>query len=176
MTKEFRDAGFDAVGIDYGRNKDRPETKHYVELDLSKEWGVEELKVILKKRKVKITFMAPPCGSASAARLIRRKHGPDPKPFRTHRHPDGLPNLGWTDGQRVRSANALYKVAADLALWCQRNGVCWVIENPTNSLMWETTPFVELVAQLKQMGAPPRWAHMQMCMHGGSREASCMAV
>ena len=170
MTKELQAAGFDAVGIDYSRNKDKPETKAYVELDLTKTWGMQEVMRLVKSKNVKITFMAPPCGSASAARLIRRKVGPDPKPLRSKEHPDGLPKLNLADRQRVSSANKLYQAAAEIALMCEKNGICWVIENPTNSLMWETSYFKELIAKLKAMGSQPRWTHMQMCMHGGSRD------
>ena len=77
MTKELQAVDFDAVGIDYKKNKDRPETKAYFELDLNLPWGVAELYKIIKEKNVKIVFSAPPCGSASAARNIRRKTGPD---------------------------------------------------------------------------------------------------
>ena len=40
MTKELQSAGFDAVGVDYRYNKDKPETKAYVELDLARPWGM----------------------------------------------------------------------------------------------------------------------------------------
>ena len=167
MTKELQSVGFDAVGIDYRYNKDKPETKAYVELDLARPWGITELKKIIKDKKVKVAFIAPPCGSASAARLIRRKKGPDPKPLRSHRHPDGLPGLGLVDKQRVSTANKLYQAAADLSIFCQKNGISWVIENPTNSLMWETTPLLKLMEQLAEMGVEPKWTSIQMCMHGG---------
>ena len=170
MTKELRDAGFDAFGIDYGRNKDKPETKSYFELDLSKPWGINELYKIINEKKVKITFMAPPCGSASAARLIRRKKGPDPKPLRSHEHPDGLPGLNFADKERVSIANKLYDTAAALAYFCEVNGISWVIENPTNSLMWKTSPFTLLFEKLIKLGSPPQWCNLQMCMHGGARD------
>ena len=40
MTKELQSAGFNAVGVDYRYNKDKPETKAYVELDLARPWGM----------------------------------------------------------------------------------------------------------------------------------------
>ena len=67
-------------------------------------------------------------------------------------------------------ANILYKVAAELALFCEDNDICWVIENPTNSLMWKTTPFVNLFKELKERRVEPQWCHMHMCMHGGDRD------
>ena len=170
MARELQNIGFDAVAIDYKGNKDKPETKSYVELDLSRPWGVAELRKIIKDRNVKVVFMAPPCGSASAARNIRRKYGPDPKPLRSLKFPDGLPNLGQIDKERVATANKLYAMAADLAWFCEENGISWSIENPTHSLMWSTTPFRQLYGKLRAAGTSPNWADMQMCMHGGDRD------
>ena len=170
MAKELQEEGFDATAIDYKFNKDKPETKAYLELDLTTAWGVAELHRLIKKKKVKVIFGAPPCGSASAARNIRRKFGPDPKPLRSAQYPDGLPDLSEADKKRIDVANNLYKVAAELALYCTDNDICWVIENPTNSLMWKTTPFLTLFEELKKRGVEPKWCHMQMCMHGGSRD------
>ena len=170
MSKELLNVGFDAVAIDYRGNKDKPEIQAYFELDLSRPWGVAELHKIMEEKKVKIAFMAPPCGSASAARMIRRKKGPDPKPLRSMKYPDGLPWLGQIDRERVAIANRLYEMAAELAWFCEENGICWVIENPTNSLMWCTTPFVQLLTKLREAGKDPRWSDMQMCMHGGDRD------
>ena len=114
---ELKSAGFDAIGIDHKMNKDKPETKAYCELDLTLPWGIAELHKLLTRKNVKVTFMAPPCGSASAARQIRRKSGPGPKPLRSKADPDGLPGLGMTDRQRVSTANKLYEVAAEIALF-----------------------------------------------------------
>ena len=45
---------------------------------------------------------APPCGTASRARLIQRRNQRNPPIVRTDQHPDGLPHLG-TLAMRVQS-------------------------------------------------------------------------
>eukprot|EP00435_Cladocopium_sp_Y103_P002221 s3673_g1.t1 len=65
-------------------------------------------------------FMAPPCGSASKARAIplrgkKRRlnsglHGP--RPLRSDRHPNGLPNLNFAEAARILIANQLYHLTA----------------------------------------------------------------
>ena len=78
-----------------------------MELDLTTAWGVAELHRLIKKKKVKVIFGTSPCGSASAARNIRRKFGPDPKPLRSAQYPDGLPGLSEADQKRIDIANDL---------------------------------------------------------------------
>ena len=60
--------------------------------------------------------LAPPCGTASRAREIRRsKH--DPKPARSEAFPDCVPDLSRTDPvlhKRVMLANALYRLTGEL--------------------------------------------------------------
>eukprot|EP00435_Cladocopium_sp_Y103_P018449 s3915_g4.t1 len=38
--------------------------------------------------------------------------------------------------RRVDSANLLYRLAIDIILWCDRNGIVLSIENPANSWLW----------------------------------------
>lgn len=47
---------------------------------------------LIREGRVKYVHFAPPCGTASRAREIRRK-GCDPKPLRSDEEPDGLPHL-----------------------------------------------------------------------------------
>ena len=65
---------------------------------------------------VKVTSWAPPCATASRAREIRRRSGPDPKPLRTNTHPEGIPSLEGLDAARVESANKLYNVTCQFVL------------------------------------------------------------
>ena len=81
--------------------------------------------------------MAPPCGTASRARLIQRSAS-DPPILRTDQHPDGLPHLQGTLAARVQAANQLYAIVVELGQLCQDHGVLVCIENPNRSFMWDT--------------------------------------
>ena len=95
----------------------------------------------LEDGSVKAVWFAPPCGTASAAREIRRKnklgqqHWLDPKPLRSEDHPDGLPSLTGTDSERVRLANLLYRFASEAVPKLVAMRIAWAIENPTSSRM-----------------------------------------
>ena len=115
---------------------------------------------------MKYVHFAPPCGTASRSREIRRKNQDgtpadlDPQPLRSDDHPDGLPGLEGVAKGKVEAANVLYKFVASAVLVLERMGIVWTIENPTNSLMWLTSWFLHLPFQRHSM---------QMCMHGGKR-------
>ena len=83
--------------------------------------------------------MGPPCGTSSRARDIRRAHGPDPKPLRSEKFPNGLPSLKNVDTRRVELANVLYEQCAKTFEFCCREGILTTIENPGNSYFWLTT-------------------------------------
>ena len=101
---------------------------------------------------------------------IRRRNGPDPKPLRSDRYPDGIPGLPEKGQEGADAANELYKFTADLAFDLTMQGIDWVIENPTNSLFWKTSWMVNLLSKLQEKGIEAKYAHMQMCMHGGDRD------
>ena len=77
---------------------------------------------------------APPCGTFSRAREIRRPGAPPP--LRNQRHIKGFPHLRGTNLRGVQSANALVEFVAAQCRALSAKGICWSIENPTNSLMW----------------------------------------
>ena len=112
-------AGLDAIGVDYGHNKDKPRGK-CIMIDMSKDSGIPILLRVLQQRNVKYVSMAPPCGTASRARERRlktkdgRRAQIDPQPLRSEEFPDGLPSLGQLDAQRVKAANTLYRKVAEL--------------------------------------------------------------
>ena len=81
--------------------------------------------------------LAPPCGTASRARLIQRSSS-DPPIVRTDQHPDGLPSLQGELAARVQAANQLYAITVDIAELCLAHGVLYCIENPNRSFMWDT--------------------------------------
>ena len=78
------------------------------------ERGQLEFRDVIRKQNIKYVHFAPPCGTASAARNIRRK-GIDPKPMKSSGHPDGLPGLSGPSRERFEAANELYKFAARAA-------------------------------------------------------------
>ena len=92
LTRELNTAGLDAIGVDYFGNKDKPLSKSTC-IDLLSDWGQAALRKLIKEIDAGLTWFAPPCGSASRALEIRRKHGSDPKPKRSDEWPDGLPDL-----------------------------------------------------------------------------------
>jgi hypothetical protein len=100
LTKE----GFDATGVDFIGNKDKPEGKTVL-LDASTSWGQRKIKD--KALSSSFVPMAPPCGTASKSRDKRVKFGPDPKPLRSDQWPDGFPWLKGTNRDRVHNANKL---------------------------------------------------------------------
>jgi len=62
---------------------------------------------------------APTCGTASRARGSKVAGIPlhkQPQPLRSDDHPDGLPNLGDAERNRLDSANRSYKATASLLL------------------------------------------------------------
>lgn len=91
LTSELHKAGFDATGIDYKGCKDKAKSR-VIWIDLATRLGQLEFWDLVHAGSVRYIHFAPPCGTASRAREIRRR-GVDPKPLRSQEHPDGLPDL-----------------------------------------------------------------------------------
>ena len=62
-------------------------------IDLTSEHGLSLVWRMLEQHNVVAVHLGPPCGTSSRARDIRRRSGPDPKPLRSERFPNGLPHL-----------------------------------------------------------------------------------
>ena len=107
---------------------------------------------------------APPCGTASRARLIQRKGQNNPPVVRTDEHPDGLPNLTCSLRDRVESANILYLRTAELFERTWNLGVHMSVENPGRSFMWDTTFWKQRLQQF-----PVFETLFHHCCHGGHR-------
>ena len=105
-------------------------------------------------------FMAPPCGTASLARLLPV---PAPPPLRDDCHPDGFPWLQGTNKIRAQKAKGLYNVVADTCEFSLDRPVLLVVENPRTSLMWKTTMWARarLHCQIQ--------VDLQNCSYGGDR-------
>ena len=119
----------------------------------------------IKSPQVDAVFLAPPCGTASMARNIVLHDEPDaPVPLRSHLQPDGLDGLEGLDFLRVEQANILYSFAAECFDLCTELGKPCLIENPANSLFWETTMWRD------RSSAGQEYTQLhQACSYGSSR-------
>ena len=143
-------------------------------LDLTKD---EDLNFLLDFLQAEINVLvyihlAPPCGTASAARGIPVPGCPEdmqPTPLRSKEFPNGLPGLAGLNLLKVEKANSLYWATFKIVEFCVLNNILVSIENPLNSLFWLTAPMVKLF-QLCQ------GFHVifDSCMMGGQRDkATC---
>eukprot|EP00435_Cladocopium_sp_Y103_P050182 s4628_g15.t1 len=65
----------------------------------------------------------------------------------------GLPHLTFVQKCRVQKANFLYAWTCKMILALDAKSVGWSIENPASSLMWITTPFMDLLTALPNLVA-----------------------
>ena len=63
-------------------------------------------------------FLAPPCGTASAARFIELPNEKAPRPLRTPEEPDGVSDLEGVELERVSAANILYAFTVEVIEKC----------------------------------------------------------
>ena len=172
LTRALQRAGWGATGIDWQGNRDRPVAK-CIWLDLTTAIGQQLFWKLVRSHPTIFVHFAPPCGTASRAREIRIKNAAfDPKPLRSDDYPDGLPSLHGVDEVRVRAANKFYEFTADAAIRLQELGIEWSIENPSNSLMWKTSPFQRLFKLRADGQLRGGRVSFDMCMHGGERNKS----
>ena len=96
-----------------------------------------------------------------------RRHGiKEPQPLRSDEFPDGFSQLAGPDKLRTELANLLYEHTVEIAQAAIELGVAVCIENPSNSIMWKTSPFVRLFQHFPQLKS----IHFHNCAHGGSRD------
>ena len=137
-------ASLKAIGLkdSFGVDSSIPSkvTSPILQLNLLKPDQLAMLQELISSPNCVYVHFAPPCGTASRARLIQRKGRKNPPVVRTDAFPDGLPHLSGTLRDRVLSANALYQITCDLVRLCNQLGKLWSIENPGRSFMWVTSP------------------------------------
>ena len=160
LTAAIRKIGMGSVAVD--RSAQRTSGPVAI-LDLTRD---EDLQYLLKfieseKDNIMLVHMAPPCGTASAARNRRYKalEGAG------YELPVPLPSLRGLDASKVLSANCLYNATLMIAKLCIRLQITVSIENPHNSLFWDTDPIKELL-QL----CPGKTNVFDSCMMGGDRD------
>ena len=121
----------------------------------------------MEQRRLLYVHFAPPCGTASLARTIKLGLRHEPTPLRSLKYPMGMPSLKPIQRERVRLANKLYKLTKKCVAILHARGVGWSVENPASSLMWITTPFVEL---MQFLGPEIHGVLFHTCMFGASRK------
>ena len=169
LTAAIRKLGMRAVAVDRSAQR----TKGPVTiLDLTKPDDLRYLLNFIESEKdnIMLVHLAPPCGTASAARNRRHKHleeaGFDlPVPLRSKEFPMGLPTLRGLDLTKVSLANDLYWATLTIAEKCIQLNVTVSIENPENSLFWLTDP----IQQLFRI-CPGNLNVFDSCMMGGDRD------
>jgi len=88
---------------------------------------------------------------------------PGPQPVRSQEFLLGLPNLSEIDQIKVDAANRLYERMGKFLQFLDEKGVAWVLENPTNSFLWELEYFRYAIEH-------GTFAHCHACAFGGSRQ------
>lgn len=100
--------------------------------------------------------------------MSAKRHGPPP--LRSATFPDGLPGLSGAPLQRVRKANILYRFMVELILVLDSCSICWTVENPWASFLWETS-YWKRIHKLR-----PVYCELHNCMFGGERmKRTCIA-
>ena len=107
------------------------------------------------------SFAAPPCGTCSMARKIKRK-GFNPPELRTEAHPMGVPWLKGTDLAKVQAANRIYAGLAAFLLFLEGQSVFYTVENPESSMLWQL-PCLRPVVTKQSLFS------FDMCQYGGQR-------
>ena len=171
VTAELAQVGFDAVGVDYHKNKHKPIGK-IIKIDLTLKSGVELLWKLLADPRLAYVHMGPPCGTAARSRdiplpfYLKGKY-PEPKPLRSAEFPRGFEDgrLSARDAIRVAEANRIYDLCVQVAIECTRRGIPWTIENPKNSWFW-------VIAEVAGLLGLPGVGDVlfSACMHGSRRD------
>ena len=163
LTASVRKLGVvEAIGIDHILSKRLQAPA--IKLDLNSQNGREVLKNMMESDSVMWIHFAPPCGTASRARNIRR--GPhDPPPARSEEWPDGLPNLSGTLQSRVSLANELYSLTSELSKKAYETGIFTSVENPWRSFMWDTSHWMDAARHVPYFDVC-----FDRCMYNGLRD------
>ena len=172
LSRELARSGFKTIAIDYAENREKPVVKTRW-LDLVRQEDRDRFWSILKCEDVVFVHLAPPCGTSTRARDIRRKKKDgtpadiDPQPLRSEEFPLGLPNLPVRDLERVQKANNMYEFAAGVSVYCELHGIAWMVENPDSSYMWLAPCFKEAIKTMLKAGNKPSSVTCQMSTAAG---------
>ena len=161
--------GFDATGIDWQGNRHSTRIP-LVTRDLTDPQQQKEVEEIRKSANA--IHLAPPCGTASAARGFplseedKAKGLPQPKPLRTLQEPWGKDNLSPQNQVKVDKANIIYLFCIQTIIWCCTRVpvIPFTLENPIRSLLWALPPMKEVIKKFKLA-----LLNTHMCMLGSER-------
>lgn len=163
VTACFKRHGFiNSVAVD--KTKAAGALTSIISLDLTRDEDQRAVLNWIRHPAVKGVFLAPPCGTASAARSMDLPGGNPPKPLRSLEEPDGISGLSGIDSKRVGAANILYAFCADVLELCCALGKLFMLENPRKSFFWLTTAWIE-----SHCASQLYFAEHQACGYGGKR-------
>ena len=170
LTKTVRAKGMRGLAID--KSKSRTCGTDILILDLTLEHDINLLLQIISAEagRIILVFISPPCGTASKARerpiksslLFGKKQ---PEPLRSSSRPDQKDGLSGLDKFKTEMANQLYDAVCRIVLHCNKLGLWVLVENPRNSLYWETTFAQQYIKRIETF-----WIDFHNCAHGGSRD------
>lgn len=158
----------DSFGVDHAVKQQKVKV---IPLDLSTSSSQKLVVEWCKSPQCLWVHFGVPCGTASKARLrkLSRKHHGPPK-LRSQKWPDGLPWLRGVLKLKVQKANVLYTFMVNLILQLDTDKICWTVENPWTSFLWETS----IWHRLRQLC--PHYVEVHNCMYGGTRlKRTCLA-
>ena len=169
LSKACRSLGLQALAID--KDVNRAENAVVAKFDLcdGNQFSTLEQLVKAERHRLVHAHFAPSCGTASRARERPVPGLPperQPRPLRSDAKPDGLDNLTEQEAARVEAANKSYEAAVTLISILLELGVSVSIENPKNSLYWNTSMMQRLYNKFPD--GHFTWFHS--CMHGGERD------
>ena len=161
--------GFDATGIDWQGNRHNTRIP-LISRDLTDPQQQKEVEEI--RQSTDGVHMAPPCGTASAARDIplseedKAKGLPEPQPLRSKKEPWGKKDLSPYNQVKVDKANTFYKFCIQTIVWCcsQVPMIPFTLENPIRSILWLLPPMKKVIRQFKLV-----LLQTHMCMLGSNR-------
>lgn len=154
--------GYRVLPVDCKRNRHKPRCR-IISLDLAEDHAWEVLEYIVSTCDVAAVHLAPPCGTCSKARGIPMPDGtPGPQPLRSDDYLLGVPDMSPSDRVKVDAANRLYERMGRFIEWLDARGIAWIVENPTNSFLWQLCYFAYAVAH-------GHFAHCHACAFGSER-------
>ena len=162
LTASLRALGLvDSVGIDsvLPNRLNGP----IIKLDLLNPSHLAHVESLIRNKACVYVHFAPPCGTASRARLIQNNEQNLPPPLRNDQYPNGLPWLTMDQQIRVDKGNNLYGITCRLIRLCEDHQILGSCENPGRSSMWQTTPFQELFSTMQCLSTA-----IHHCMFGWS--------